>query len=611
MKWNLIFKIGLLLVLITVNNVNASECSSIEECIALIPATEGKSYGSSGEVDDSVRRRLQSFGRDALIPLSKLTNESNHNRRAVADYLISRIKELNEDDFVTIHKVIENNIKFDGGNWSYGALGYVGGEAAGKYLISELKKVQSGGNQIGTAFSRLGLKGLPFLIEGLRCFNSCKVDELRGFVQVFSNFQYGEKISDDESARELFSIAKNQRIDMHARQIAMGVIGYITYNPQLAHKINNYAESYPDFSDAALSSLNNMKSPLAARILVDRLSFDRDESVFSNPREYSPLDHNRSIFYDLSKIGSKASNLGSEIMPYLKSTLWEDQIYSAITLGYVGYSQAIPQLLKLLSNKEDWQQTYAAIKALHMLGNKETIPDIEIIAKSHWYTPLREYAKNIVVSMKTHEPSEKLHINKHRPHNFFDYEYLRQEDHRCDKSDYTEVLEPVEFKQYRKSSEKVNEFKYQNPQCRNEEYRKYYRDYCNNRRSLVFPDFIAKYDQRWLVGDDRGEWGGELMLFEKDKAPQPLLNENIENVYVIGEYAYVISGLAHLSSNSGLIFRVEKVESGYSIQPFYRLPGAPRISWKINGDSLLINTESGAVIFNPHNGLKMASCSDK
>jgi len=603
MKWNWAFKTGLFLIAITSSFANATECKSVDECITLIPEIEGKASGV-GKVDDSVRNKLKSFGRDALIPLSQLTAEDDPNRRAVADSLIASIKNLNEDDFAVIHKVILNNIKFDGdGGWSYGALGYVGGGRAGRYLVSELKRVQSASNQIGTAFNRLGLEGVPFLIEGLRCFESCNEKEFRGFSEVFSNYQRWSKISDDDSARQLLGVASNEKVNLHARTTAMSVIGYITKDADIAKLIYKYADKHVEFAGSVLMSLQNMKSPLAAGLLVGRLSHDRDESSIFNS--------NLMVFRDLSEMEGSANKIGPQIMIYLNSNSWEDRIHAALTLGYIGYSQATPELLKLTRNEVDWQQAYAATKALNLLGDKSSIPHLKQLANTHWYKPLRDYALKAAESLKT---GNALESKKHRNNfafDFFDYQQLKQSKHVCDESDYRKLTEPEESKRYSTKESKLNSLQYKDPQCFDNDYKNSYGEYCSSEESVIFPSLAAKYGDTWLTGTNRGEWGGELVAFSSEQNAQRLLNENIEDVYVLGEHAYIITGLAHMSSNNGIIYKLTGNGSSFDIEEFYRLPGAPRTSWKVNAESVLINTVSGAVIFKPEQGLSMASCKDK
>ncbi len=580
----------------------ADSCNTVEECISLIPAIEGEAWGT-GTVDKAVREKLESFGKEALIPLSKLTGEDDPNRRLVADSLIAQIKDLSENDFELIHQVIQNNIELDGdGGWSYGALGYVGGEKAGKFLVSELMRVQSASNQIGTAFRRLGVKGLPFLINGLRCYDSCGEKDFRGYHEVFSLYKRWNKLSNTESARQLFSIAADNKVDFHARITAMSMIGYITNDVSLADQVYKYAEKNSELSGAALISLKNMKSPRAAVILVGRLKHNRGESL---------LNSNLMVFRDIAKMGDAAIKVGPQIMPYLGSNYWDDKVYAAITLGYIGYKAAIPELLQLLTNQADWHQSYAAVKALHLLKDKSAIPYVEKVSHTHWYEPLRVYAKSVITSLKQDEIKELKAEHSNFAFDFLDLHQLRKENHICDQSDYNKVSELEEQKKYSTRDSKLDYFQYRNPDCSMADYNENYRDYCNSDQSIIYPSVAAKFKNKWLAGDNRGEWGGELTVFQDDKMKSLLLTENIEDIYVIGEYAYVTSGLAHLSFNNGLIYRVRETDNAYKVEPFVRLPGAPSSSWRIKGESTLINTESGAVIFNPNRGLEMAVCKEK
>ncbi len=582
----------------SINTVRANECHSIDECIALIPNAEGKVWGK-GNVDEQVRSKLSSFGKKALLPLAKLTSEQDPNRRAVADSLIASMDDLDESDFDIVLNVIQNNIKFDGDHgWSVGALGYVGGERASKYLVAELKRAQSSSNQIGTAFYRLGIEGIPYLIQGLRCFKSCNERDFGGFDSVFRSYQRWGKITSEEASKELFKIVSNDQIALEARTTAMSVIGYITEDPQIAREILHYSNKHNEFSDSALFSLQNMKSPFAAELLIEKLN--------DGTKTPSTPDSNFTIFRDLSEIGLAANSVGDKLIPYLNSTVWENRSYAAVTLGNIGYYQAIPELLKLLSNKEDWQQVYAALNALNLFIDKSTVAQIEKVANSHWYKPLREYANKVAIAISSGKSyksgTERNYLD------LLNYNQISEEDHICDEEDYSILPESSENKQYQSDEQSLSAFRYKNPMCSDSRYEEDYREFCFSDESFITPSVAVKFSESWITGDDRGEWGGELIAFSNNKPTKTLLNENIEDIYVLGDYAYVITGLAHMIFNNGLIYRLENTESGYLIQPLYRLPGAPMSSWKISNNSILINTMSGSVIFNPEQGLKMSTC---
>lgn len=62
-----------------------------------------------------------------------------------------------------------------------------------------------------------------------------------------------------------------------------------------------------------------------------------------------------------------------------------------------------------------------------------------------------------------------------------------------------------------------------------------------------------------LIGTDRGEWIGELTFVGRDGARQVLLRDNILGISSAGTGAFVITGLAHGSTNRGAVYRVDQM----------------------------------------------------
>ena len=137
-----------------------ASCKTIEQCIAQIPAVKGEILGA-GEVNPKLKAQLQSFGRQALVPLVALTADKNANRRRVADTLISEIKDFTPADFALIKQMLDNNITFeeDSGT-AYQALGMIGGKQAAQVLVAELLRIEFQHYQITNALTNIGVDAL-------------------------------------------------------------------------------------------------------------------------------------------------------------------------------------------------------------------------------------------------------------------------------------------------------------------------------------------------------------------------------------------------------------------------------------------------------------------
>ena len=74
---------------------------------------------------------------------------------------------------------------------------------------------------------------------------------------------------------------------------------------------------------------------------------------------------------------------------------------------------------------------------------------------------------------------------------------------------------------------------------------------------------IESYENGWLVGSDAGEWGGKLFWFSEDASQKTeLLNDNVRGIARVGNNVVILSGLAHLGTDEGKIYRLVHGENG-------------------------------------------------
>jgi len=100
------------------------------------------------------------------------------------------------------------------------------------------------------------------------------------------------------------------------------------------------------------------------------------------------------------------------------------------------------------------------------------------------------------------------------------------------------------------------------------------------------PDFTLAAFGGYLLGADRGEWGGELMFRDRNGAIHRLVDRNVRGIIRMPFGVVVFTGLAHLSQSAGAIYRVDQRPDGtVSTSVLHVLPGAPgAISWTTRGD---------------------------
>lgn len=97
-----------------------------------------------------------------------------------------------------------------------------------------------------------------------------------------------------------------------------------------------------------------------------------------------------------------------------------------------------------------------------------------------------------------------------------------------------------------------------------------------------------------LMGDDRGEWGGELMFRDAQGGVHKVLGKNVHGIYVMPFGVAVFTGLAHMGMNSGEVYLVSLAKDGSAVAtPFRTLAGAPMEMVRAVSGELVFKVPSG------------------
>jgi len=127
----------------------------------------------------------------------------------------------------------------------------------------------------------------------------------------------------------------------------------------------------------------------------------------------------------------------------------------------------------------------------------------------------------------------------------------------------------------------------------------------------VVPHIQYKIPNGFLTGSNRGEFGGELLFFNKNFKTIKIANMNVEDIYKF-DFGYIVtSGLAHMSSNFGSIYLVTFKNEAPKLTKLFALIAAPIVSWKINDKELLIKSgKIGSQILNKDGLLQRVHCTN-
>jgi hypothetical protein len=130
------------------------------------------------------------------------------------------------------------------------------------------------------------------------------------------------------------------------------------------------------------------------------------------------------------------------------------------------------------------------------------------------------------------------------------------------------------------------------------------------RSAEVHPNVATPAFDGWLLGGNRGEFGGELMYqIGYEGAVHKLLDENVEDLYKLPFGFVVTTGLAHMGYDGGSLYLVTRTSKDLPrASKLAELPAAPQTSWFLRSGDILINTSAGSVILSKDRKLHPVRC---
>ncbi len=108
------------------------------------------------------------------------------------------------------------------------------------------------------------------------------------------------------------------------------------------------------------------------------------------------------------------------------------------------------------------------------------------------------------------------------------------------------------------------------------------------------PQHVLKVENGWLLGSDKGEWGGDLIFLDADQKATVLINDNVLGLFDTPAGHVAVTGLAHMTFNYGYLFQLENNGKQWSAHPFATLYGAPQLLQQTPDGTLLIANDFGS-----------------
>lgn len=538
----------------------------IETLIQRIKNTSNTSAGISSE-EQEVAKELQAIGPEAIAYLLPLLSHPNKNVREAAGYALRDMKGLKEEHL----EVLTRSFQGDGG-WLPSAIANIGTPKAISFLVDELVRQRETQNQITWAVAKvLGEKAVPQLLQIYQTNFGWDERLTQTMDEVFHDMD-----SRAESAIDPLRQIMNDGNASTAKRIhavrALGAIGLTAERvaPDLEKMRKN---GDPDLSEAAKSAILRMGTAAAAPILAEYLqkANDRDCTL---------------ILREIASLHQRGRSAGATVFPLLKSENWETRQCAIRTLGYIGYEEAAGDLIRLLDCVEDWGVVMSAAEALGRMEIKAATPKLTEVSQEHWYPPVREAANVALRAIRERVHPKSRYAESNFALEYFDFWNAGENLEKLESTDFVRLHLPIH-----EVDKAIPRTVLANPE---------------GTPDVPGGNCAIKVSDGYLVGHNRGEWGGEIVFVDFAGKARTLVHENTEAIHQTKSGILATTGLAHMMMNSGVIYKLDKGVTGeWQARPWRALPGAPAFSILLKDGRLLVNCYSGIVTVSPHGDMRI------
>jgi HEAT repeat protein len=519
--------------------------ASIDELIARIPSVATTNGGVSAD-GQALSKLLQREPEETIPKLLLLLQDTDPAVRDFAGFVLSGIDGLEPKHVDALIAALKS-----GNGWIAPAIAHAKSPRGIRFLADELVARPRTGDQLVGALSMTGDDGATALANELRSAKALGPVFRRALCECFESFSNATPAAADA----FLSVAKTLSLDIENRATAVHAIGCpggrsAAVVPDLEEMRRREPALAADVNDAIVRTRTKAAVPILVRAL------------WGNP---NPLSLER-----IAELREEGRSAGPEVARLLESSDWDLRDAAARVLGLIGYGDAADALIGALSNEDDWELVEAAAESLGRTHALPALAALDRIARSHWDKGTRETAKKAGDVIRGKSQYVTLDPDQIRQLRFFDRS-RRQTGPLPKLNMGVGELSPAQLVAYAYRSD-------------------LHYSYPSGVASPATSGLMT--DDGVLLGRDYGEFGGELVRFKPDGSVIKLLNQDTHGIHHLGSNTLALVGLAHMSFNSGMIYRV----TGGHAERWKRLPGAPQASGFLEDGRLFIQCASGNVV---------------
>jgi hypothetical protein len=310
----------------------------------------------------------------------------------------------------------------------------------------------------------------------------------------------------------------------------------------------------------------------------------------------------------IAELGRGGYSAGPALVGLLDSDDWLVRVAAARTLGIIGYRDSITRLRKVLQEPQDWRLIWVTARSLWQLKAKEAVVDLRAVSRNHWYPSVREMADRAADAIASQhwlpepEPTPNMSID------FYDWLSVAQRNEPCatvEVANGDEVL-TVSLSGFDRQpgGDTLPEGVFSSTDSTDER--------AINNPELGMGRVVAlQVVGGWLAGQNRGEWGGQLVFVEPEGPSQLLLNKNVFAIYRLVTGVYVVAAAEISAFGEAAIYRAASSPDGrWTVEPVAILPRWLTASAVVGTESIVVAAKGGTVLFNGSEDLTMLECVD-
>lgn len=589
--------------LVAAESQGNGRCDTLDSCLAALHATTERNDPQHRDANEALKAQLKSFAPEIVPGLIEALSDADLGVANLAAETLAELPEIDATYLPEIQPGLDRGLSH-----LPAALCRMPGEAPIRELVARYVADDSAPhNSEGYALRNCAKRAFPHIIAAVQCQPECSPDQYDKFARLM-RFLDDSRV---ELAPELLAIAQNPEA---SEQVAIGALtimaGLEVDAPSLGPDLLELGDARPELANAVEQALVGIRAPAAASNFATEL--ERTPSVVG--------------LRDLAEIGHAGAGASGVVIQLLHHEDSEIRAAATTTLGFIGDTSAADALIPLLDDPTDARLNWAAAASLGRLQSHSAIEALESTARNHWYPPVRVAADAAILKIVHGGGKDDLARPFNFAYLFFRYRDIGRQQPACEHPDIEIVNEPESAKRYAHNDPGMaaqlafdiedDDFVEAPPSPNTPDsnsLKPRYQNYIRVPKKVPqWPKVALRVNGGWLVGSNKGEWGGALAFVPDDGPTQIIIKDNVVDIYHLGNQIVALTGLAHLSSNQGQISALKQSADGqWSAKVWRRLPGAPERAQLTSQGELLIDVYAGGtMILSPSGAFRMAPCGD-